>query len=113
MTFNVGGRSLATEAMRIGLTGTGVTINKGWNLVLSGATSGALTLNAGATGSYALTFPTAQGGASTTISNNGSGVLTWVSILSNPMTTLGDLIYGGSSGVPARLAGDTSNTKKF
>lgn len=28
-------------------------------------------------------------------------------------TTLGDLVYGGSSGVPTRLAGDTSNTRKF
>lgn len=28
-------------------------------------------------------------------------------------TTLGDLIYGGASGAPTRLAGDTSNTRKF
>ncbi len=28
-------------------------------------------------------------------------------------TTLGDLVYGGASGAPTRLAGDTSNTKKF
>lgn len=31
----------------------------------------------------------------------------------NPMTTLGDIIYGGASGVPARLAGETSTTRKF
>lgn len=28
-------------------------------------------------------------------------------------TTLGDLVYGGASGAPTRLAGDTSNTRKF
>jgi hypothetical protein len=28
-------------------------------------------------------------------------------------TTLGDLVYGGASGTPTRLAGDTSNTRKF
>ncbi len=33
--------------------------------------------------------------------------------LTNPMTTLGDTIYGGVSGVPTRLAGDTSNVRKF
>lgn len=31
----------------------------------------------------------------------------------SPMTTLGDLIYGGASGAGTRLAGDTSNTRKF
>jgi hypothetical protein len=31
-----------------------------------------------------------------------------VGSLTNPMTTLGDVIYGGASGVPARLAGATS-----
>ena len=32
---------------------------------------------------------------------------------SNPMTTLGDTIYGGASGVETRLAGNTTTTKKF
>lgn len=59
---------------------------------------------------YTLTFPNAQGASSTTLSNNGSGVLSWVALLSNPMTTLGDLLYGGSSGTPTRLAGTTTNS---
>jgi hypothetical protein len=33
--------------------------------------------------------------------------------LTNPMTTLGDVIYGGAAGVVTRLVGDTSNTRKF
>lgn len=31
----------------------------------------------------------------------------------NPMTTLGDVIYGGASGTPTRLAGNTTTTKQF
>jgi hypothetical protein len=38
--------------------------------------------------------------------NNGSS-------FSNPMTTLGDTMYGGASGAPTRLAGNTTTTKKF
>ena len=33
--------------------------------------------------------------------------------LSNPMTAAGDLLYGGASGSFTRLAGDTSNIRKF
>lgn len=35
------------------------------------------------------------------------------SYMTNPMTTLGDTVYGGASGAPTRLAGDISNTRKF
>lgn len=33
--------------------------------------------------------------------------------MSNPMTTLGDVIYGGAGGVPTRLSGNTTTTRKF
>jgi hypothetical protein len=33
--------------------------------------------------------------------------------MQNPMTTLGDLIDGGSAGTPQRLAGNTAATRKF
>jgi len=41
--------------------------------------------------------------------------LSWTTItaLVNPMSTLGDMIYGAAAGAPTRLAGDTSNTRKF
>jgi hypothetical protein len=54
-------------------------------------------------------------GANLSLGINGSDQLTFngSSFLTNPMTTLGDLLYGGASGVPTRLAGDTSNTRKF
>ena len=41
------------------------------------------------------------------------GDATWGSALSNPMSTLGDMIYGAGSGVATRLAGNTTTTKKF
>ncbi len=37
---------------------------------------------------------------------NSAGTVT--SFSANPMTTSGDIIYGGASGVPTRLAGGTS-----
>lgn len=44
---------------------------------------------------------------------NISSAATWNAKASNPMTTLGDLTYGGASGIPTRLAGETSTTRKF
>lgn len=40
-------------------------------------------------------------------------LVTTADALTNPMTTTGDTIYGGASGVATRLAGDTTNTKKW
>lgn len=49
-------------------------------LILSGSTSGTLTLiPAATTTSYSLTFPSAQGAAGSLLQNNGSGVLSFVS----------------------------------
>lgn len=92
IAFDVGGRTLATERAR--LTPTAFTLNKGTNLVLSGATSGSLALNAGATGTYSLTFPTAN--AQGVWINNGSG---GVSFSASP--TLG---VNGTSGTSGTLA---------
>lgn len=52
------------------------------------------------------------------LSTNGTGSApVWVAApggtFSNPMTTLGDLIYGGASGVATRLAGDATNARVF
>ena len=33
--------------------------------------------------------------------------------LTNPMTTLGDVIYGGASGAPAKKSGSTSSTVRY
>lgn len=67
-----------------------------------------------------LTYDTANNrlgvGANGTVLTASSGAatgLSWTAPLTNPMTTLGDLISGGAAGAANRLAGDTSNTKKF
>jgi hypothetical protein len=40
--------------------------------------------------------------------SKATNVNQWVSLMSNPMTTAGDLILGGASGLPTRLATSTS-----
>lgn len=47
------------------------------------------------------------------LTSQGSSAPTWTSPLTNPMTTLGDLISGGASGAATRLAGDTTNARVF
>ena len=61
---------------------------------------------------YSLTLPVAN--ASGVLTNNGSGGLSWGTAgLTNPMTTLGDIIYETSTPAPTRLAGNTTGTKEF
>jgi hypothetical protein len=49
--------------------------------LLYGNTSGVLTINAGATTTdYAITWPSTQGAASSVLTNNGSGVLSWSAV---------------------------------
>lgn len=61
---------------------------------------------------YNIFLPGAQGAGALT--NDGSGNLSWNGgVITNPMTTLGDTLYGGSSGTPTRLAGNTTATKQF
>lgn len=49
------------------------------------------------------------------IGSGGSGQATALAAFNalSPMTTLGDVIYGGASGSALRLAGNTTSTKKF
>lgn len=54
-------------------------------------------------------------GTTISIGYGGTGAATAAAAFNNlsPMTTLGDVIYGGASGVGTRLAGNTSATRKF
>ncbi len=81
----------------------------------SGLTAGTVTTNANLTGditstgnatTYAGTVPINRGGTGQTTASTGFNAL-------SPMTTIGDIIYGGTAGTGTRLAGDTSNTRKF
>lgn len=70
------------------------------------------TANGSNAGSWSFTYqptgvvPISLGGTGQTTKTAGFDAL-------QPMTTQGDTIYGGVSGTGTRLAGDTSNTRKF
>lgn len=95
------GSQTLTERMRIASDGN-VTINTKLTLGVASTTTGqqvflnstnanTLTINSGVTSaSYALTLPTAQGGASTYLKNDGAGVLSWATVASG--ISIGDAI---------------------
>lgn len=92
-TLNAIARFSSTDGKSI--KNSGVTISDGADVVgaktltMSGATSGALTLQpAAATASHALTFPSAQGASASYLRNDGSGVLSWAA---------GDPSFGGGN----------------
>lgn len=83
------------------------------NLNLYGTTSGQINITAGATPTtYSLIMPSTQGGSNTFLQNNGSGTLSWAAAGTNPMTTLGDIIYGGASGTETRLPGNSTGSSR-
>lgn len=59
--------------------------------------------------------PPANGSNTVTLGNTSTtGVYMGSTLLAtNPMTTLGDTIYGGASGTPTALTGNTTATKEF
>lgn len=50
--------------------------------------------------------------ASQTWRVTGAQIKTWINAFLVPFTALGDLLYGGASGAPTKLAGNTTTTKK-
>ena len=83
---------------------------------LSSLTAYAL-LAGGTTSTGAVQQVTALGTSGWVLTSNGAGALPTFqaasSGFSNPMTTLGDLIYENATPAAARLAADMSNTRKF
>lgn len=77
---------------------------------VSGGTTGLTTSGGPITGSGAITLS-----GTLSISNGGTGSTTASSAFNSlsPMTTLGDIIYGGASGTGTRLAGNITTTKQF
>jgi hypothetical protein len=171
MAFNLGGRTLATEKLR--LTSGAMTYNGGLNFVMIGSSAAAVSLTQSAPltagSSYSITWPNQFGVANAALTSNGSGsalswtvpsfantvgsvsfsqiapgtqftigsvtvtsstggnkytvsfpgslgspnqalsissgsALTWSSVLTNPLTTSGDIIVSSGSGNIQRLA---------
>jgi len=117
-TLTLGGGNLALGTNNLTLTGsigaTGARATKGWftdlevtnsiagNLAGTAATVTGFTRNAGTltlSGGHGLTFTT-TGLTSLILPTSGT-------LAANPMTTAGDVIIGGASGVPSRLAATT------
>lgn len=89
------------------------TSNQNWATLATGivkntTTTGALSA-AAATDVIALW----SGSCSSSTYLNGAGVCGTPTGFANPMTTLGDVIYGGASGVATRLAGPTSGAGTY
>lgn len=63
----------------------------------------------GVTSSYTINFPgTAPSVAGQALAWSSGSTYTWQAFMTNPMTTTGDIIIGGASGVPTRLAAGTN-----
>lgn len=60
-------------------------------------------------GDYTLSLPVDDGTGGQVLSTDGVGVLSWLSVLTDPLTTRGDLIYRNASNVTDRLAVGAAN----
>jgi hypothetical protein len=79
-------------------------------LSLAGTGSGTITIQPqSAAGTYNFNLPTTAGSSGQVLTSGGGGAtaMTWTSSLTNPMTTAGDMIYGGASGASTRMANGT------
>jgi len=100
------------------LTGVGsVMVNDGTKIIQGPAGSATTVLhgNASGTPTYAAVSLTADVSGILPIANGGTNASTKATAFDNlsPMTTLGDLIYGGTAGTNTRLAGNITATKNF
>jgi hypothetical protein len=87
-----------TGTLPIGTGGTGVTITPANGQLLIGNGTG-------------YTVSTLTGGSGVTITNSAGGISISSSGLTNPMTTAGDILYGGVSGTATRLGTGTGFLK--
>jgi len=63
---------------------------------------------ASVTATATLTLPDGDGDSGQVLSTDGSGVMSWISPLVNPMDAAGQIIYGGASGAATKLAAGTA-----
>lgn len=80
---------------------------------LLGSTTGQTNILVQATtGGYNFNIPISAGTAGQALTSQGGGstAMTWSTVMVNPMTTVGDIILGGTSGAAGRLAIGSSGT---
>lgn len=100
-TPNLGTPSAVTLTNATGLPLTGLSFTSTANTILG--------TTAAATSPSLLAMPSCSGATNALIWTTGTGIgCNTISTLANPMTTLGDVIYGGAAGAVTRLAGPTS-----
>lgn len=115
----------ASGTILIGTSGADPSFSATPTLGVNGTTTGQLLLatntisgqsitiqNRSTTSAWNFNLPTSAGSAGQVLTSQGGGTsdMTWTSALSNPMTTLGDIIVGGASGTPARKAVGANGT---
>ena len=113
LVFLTGGTSQATnERMRIDGTGNVIFgkagVTSGTHVFANSSNSNTVTLSSGVTSaSYTMTWPTAQGGANTVLTNNGSGLLSW----NTPAAASGAWSINGNAGTTpgTNFLGTTDN----
>jgi len=83
-------------------------------LSFKGTTSGTVDITTGAAaGTWTLTLPTGDGDSGQVLTTDGTGATSWTTVsgMTNPMTTIGDIIYASNTATPAtpqRLAGGST-----
>lgn len=123
---SLGGLTASTQTFATGTTGTDFGISSStsthtFNLPTASATNrGALSNTDWSTFNgkqSAITLTTTGSSGSATFVSNTLNIPTYTLAglggLTNPMTTLGDMIYGGASGTPTRLIGQTTTAKQY
>jgi len=114
--LNSGNLSLAGAISSGGLTlGTGSSVNG--NIIFNNSTNNnSVTLKSGVTSSnYSLTLPSSQGGVGQVLTNNGSGILSWVTpsglgdaLTSNPLSQFASTTSSQLAGVISDESGSGS-----
>lgn len=101
--------SISAGALTLGWTGTLAAGRLNTNVVQ------AVTNGTNVTGSISSQNLTLGWTGQLSIANGGTGQATALAAFNalSPMTTLGDVLYGGSAGTATRLAGNTTTTRKF
>lgn len=107
----------ATPTINQSLT-IGVNASKTGTLVLANGGGGGASVSVqsiGSTSPYNFNLPATPGSSGQVLTSQGGGSssMTWASPFTNPMSAVGDTIYGGTSGASNALAGNTTSTKKF